>query len=111
MSEVTLWKRRVREWQASGQSALAYARGRGWAAAELRRWGQRLGEPTTEVGTNSSPVMKAVVVAPDDRPASCEPPVCLVVAVAGGCVTVPPGFDARTLAEVLDVLESRGRRR
>lgn len=87
------------DWEASGESSEEFARGRGYAGVDLRRWKHRLAhEP--EVRLARVEVVPAVQVGP-------ETPV--VVRVGSVQLELRRGFVAETLEAVLEVLEGRQR--
>ncbi len=107
MSDVTLWTRRVADWQASGLSALAYARSKQFPAAELRRWAKTLAaQPKRSRPEATVTLARVVPVSASPQPSTS---VSLVVELAGARIVVPPGFDYRSLQSVCALLESRRR--
>lgn len=92
MAAAKTWAKRVASWRASGQTADAFAAGRGFAASTLRWWGSRLGRRDSgfvQVVTAPVAVARDGVVELD---------------VGGVRVLVRVGFDRAVLAAVLDVL-------
>lgn len=116
MSESTIWKQRVQAWKASGQSALAFSRGRGFAASDLRRWGDVLSQ-TAEPAAASVRMARVVVTAapsaPDRRgiePRHGAPAAPLLLELGGARVTIPHGFDVGSLRALVAILDARGGR-
>ena len=116
MSESTIWKQRVQAWKTSGQSALAFSRGRGFAASDLRRWGHVLSQPA-QPATASVRMARVVVTAepsaPDRRAIEARhgaPAAALVLELAGARVTIPHGFDVDSLRALVAILDARAGR-
>jgi hypothetical protein len=89
------WRKIIREQQTSGMSALAYCRRAGVPQSSFFVWRKKLrGEVTfTEVKVSPAPVKSGRIE----------------LRLPGGrCVVVRPGFDRRTLIELLTVLETGG---
>jgi hypothetical protein len=84
----TIWKERVAEWRASGETAKAFSESRGWSWHTLVWWGSRLGrearaaEAAARAATSASSVARAPAVstsgrvsaARSGRPARAAPP-------------------------------------
>lgn len=118
------WARRVAAWRASGLSSTEFCSGRDYSAGGLRYWAHQLKKQGAAQESPAPAVRLARVVrapgpqeAAQPSPAEGERQSCaratspsLVVETQGVSIGVPPGFDAATLASVLDVLESRGHR-
>jgi hypothetical protein len=94
MANASTWAKRVSAWRSSGQTADAFASGRGFAGGTLRWWASRL--------ARRPPALVRVVAAPSPSAASVE------LEVGGISVRVRPGFDGALLSQVLDVLAARG---
>jgi len=94
MANASTWAKRVSAWRSSGQTADAFASGRGFAGGTLRWWASRL--------ARRPPALVRVVAAPSLSAPSVE------LEVGGICVRVRPGFDGALLGQVLDVLAARG---
>lgn len=88
------WAERVQAWRASGQTAPAFAEGKGFSASLLRWWGSELSRRS---GTDKAVRLARVVRLPRERAA-------LTVAVGPARIEVGPGFDHALLREVLDAL-------
>lgn len=100
MADAKTWAKRVAQWRASGESAGAFAAGRGFAPATLRWWASRL---SREVG-----LVRVVTSVPAVAAGSRE--TAIEIEVAGARVCVTAGFDRTALADVLAVLlEGRSR--
>lgn len=100
-STESVWRERVSAWRASGESAPAYARGRGYAPSTLRYWASRFSrEEATVAGFVRLVPMtaSAPAAAPD-----------LFVEVGGARVRVAPGFDAALLADLVRALGGAAR--
>lgn len=125
----TYWEEVLRRWQERGQTVRAFCRGEGLRESAFYFWRQKLARGERQAGAKDSrggaiPARPALGVARPVSPRSGGGPAFLPVQVvgpgvseaarvveivlAGGCtVRVPPGFDRRTLADVLAVLETR----
>jgi transposase-like protein len=109
------WRGLVSEQVESGQSVAAFCRDRGLAASQLFAWKKRLREAGALADRSSSVGWEAegaqfvaVEVAPAEDPAqsSVAGNRAIEVRVRGGrSLMVEPGFDARHLRALLDVLE------
>jgi hypothetical protein len=98
MADAQAWAKRVAAWRESGQSADAYAAGRGFAGATLRWWSSRLGRREVE-GPPREVRLARVVRSP--APSATQG---VIIEIAGARVLVPPGVDAATLTTVLAAL-------
>jgi hypothetical protein len=87
------WRERVQAWRASGQTAVQFVEGRGFAAATLKWWSSRLGP------SDHPAFVQLVAKPPTPRPAPE-----LVVEVGGARVRVAAGFDPALLADVVRAL-------
>lgn len=123
------WARRVAAWRASGLSSTAFCRGRGFTAGGLRHWAHRLRKQDVESRRcGSPPVRLARVIRTPAAPSWAVPAPggarrglqegaswlaaratapSLVLEAQGVRIGIPAGFDAATLASVLDVLDRR----
>jgi len=95
-----IWKKRVAEWRASGQTAEAFSAGRGWSAQTLRWWSSRLGRkvqaPVVRVAqlvrtTSSSDARGAGAVVVEDLDARLR-------------ITIEAGADREMVTTVLEVV-------
>lgn len=88
------WAERVRAWQESGQTAPAFAEGKGFSAKLLRWWGSELARRARK----KPRVRMALVVRP-------PPPITpLTVAIGAARIEVRAGFDRALLRDVVDAL-------
>ncbi len=90
------WAERISEWRASGQTADAFAEGKGFKAGTLRWWSTRLSR-----ATSSAPAIPFARVVRAPRAASDAP---VVIAVGVARVEVARGFDPMLLREVVAAL-------
>ena len=109
------WGELVSAWEASGQTAEAFASEHGVAGSTLRWWKTEVGRrarkqvarrsPKRPSLTTASAVALARVVRPGEvrSPAGGLGSVAVVVGVAR--IVVEPGFDGRLLREVVRALE------
>lgn len=88
------WSERVQAWRESGQTAPAFAEGKGYSASLLRWWGSELARRSGP----SRPVRVARVVRGPARET------LLTVCVGAARVEVRPGFDRALLRELVDAL-------
>jgi hypothetical protein len=97
-----LWKKRVADWRASGETAKRYSAGRGWSAGTLLWWSSRLGReapppPTVRIAQLvRSPV-------PHDRGAAAGA-IIIELLDARVRITVDGGADREAVTAVLAVL-------
>ncbi|MFO0615277.1 MAG: hypothetical protein U0414_21975 [Polyangiaceae bacterium] len=89
------WQREVEAWRASGTSAAAFAKGRGYSASSLIRWGER---------TPRQSFLRLEVV-PSAKVAVAS---TLVVDVGGAQIRVERGFDPELLRSVVGALSLEG---
>jgi len=87
------WRERVRAWRASGQTAIDFARDRGFAPGTLHYWSSRL-------GPDAPPTFVRLVPKTGHAPVAAD----LVVEVGSARVRVTSGFDAALLAQVVRAL-------
>src|SRR5258708_7066869 len=92
------WAARVREWRASGETALEYASRHGFAASTLHGWSSRL-PPTEAPG-----FLRLVPKTPEASPSAD-----IVVEVGAARVRVGAGFDRGLLADVVRALAEGAR--
>src|SRR5262245_27811996 len=98
------WKKRVASWRASGETAEAFSRGRGWSAHTLRWWASRLGR---EANAQAPGVRFARLVrsAAASTPASAGHAAIVIDWLdARVRVTVEAGVERDTLAAVLELI-------
>lgn len=88
------WAERVRAWRESGQTAPAFAEGKGFSASLLRWWSSEL----TRREQKTPRVRMARVMR---RPSGSA---ALVVAVGAAHIEVRAGFDRALLRDVVDAL-------
>lgn len=87
------WAKRVEAWRASGETADAFAQGKGYEGSTLRWWSSRLGRASRPRFLRLVPKARAVQVDAG-----------LVVEVGHARVHVKAGFDTKLLAEVVAAL-------
>jgi hypothetical protein len=93
------WSERVRAWRESGQTAPAFAEGKGYSASLLRWWGSELARRS---GLGSAkPVRLARVVRRPPHDAR------LTITVGAARIEVHAGFDPSLLRELVDALGAR----
>lgn len=98
MASASTWAKRVSAWRASGQTAAAFASGRGFAGSTLKWWASHLGRRSPEL---------VRVVTPSPGAARASTGASVELEVGGVRVRVRSGFDRALLGEVLDVLTAR----
>jgi transposase len=92
------WSERVRAWRESGQSAPAFAEGKGFLASTLRWWGSELARRERETPrVRLARVVRALPPAP-------RPSTPLMIAVGAARIEVRSGFDRGLLRDVVDAL-------
>jgi hypothetical protein len=98
--DVEQWRRVVSEFEASGETARAFAEPRGITASALSYWRRRLARDT-DVTAPSSLAVSFVEVRPDAAAAARYE----IVLGNGRVVVVGPQFDEMTLDRLLRVVE------
>jgi hypothetical protein len=98
MADAQVWAKRVAAWRESGQSADAYATGRGFAGATLRWWSSRLGRSAPDVPLRE---VRLARVVRSSAPSAAQG---VVIEIGSARILVPPGVDAATLTTVLAAL-------
>jgi hypothetical protein len=96
MADAKTWAKRVADWRASGESAGAFAAGRGFAPSTLRWWASRLARD------GRAGLVRVVTAAPPVAGRSRE--TAIEIELAGARVLVTPSFDRAALADVVAVL-------
>jgi len=98
----------VREWKASGETAVKFSEMGGFSEVGLRNWSYRLKR------AKAPPLLRPVRMLRVDRgpeaPADEHEAVGLSVEIDGTRIVVTPGFDRATLGAIIDVLCERPRR-
>jgi hypothetical protein len=89
-----LWKERVAQWRASGQSQRAFALNQGYAQRQLNYWARRL------AAVDAAPALLPLSI---QRPASVAPAISLR-SPSGWTVTLPPALLTSWMAELLRAL-------
>jgi hypothetical protein len=113
MADTAMWARRVDEWRQSGQSATGFTADREFSAGGLRYWAHRLKRERAASPETLVPMARVVRSLPAKEPsrALAAPTVAaesaIVVEVGAARISVRPGFDAVTLAAVVEVLAPR----
>ncbi len=96
------WAGRVKDWQASGQTAPAFCEGKEFTPSGLRYWASRL----RKIG-QSAPAkeLRIARVVRASQPASApQPETPIVIELGGARVAVRRGFDHEVLRAVVHVL-------
>ncbi|MDY7224736.1 IS66 family insertion sequence element accessory protein TnpA [Hyalangium rubrum] len=110
MADIEVWKKRVEDWRASGQSAGEYCKGQEFTAGTLYRWSSRLAEPAREEG--AMPLVRLVGGPQPPAPQPAEAAarsVAVIIEVQGARVLVPAGAQVATVGVALEALgASRG---
>jgi hypothetical protein len=102
------WRKLVKEWRASGESAAGFAKRHGFSSSSLRYWEGRLhldaegAEPRSAVKSDGPSLVRLIPRRGAEGPGRDQPSV--VIDVGGAMVRVLPGFDATLLVEVVRVL-------
>ena len=99
------WHRRVTQWKASGETAVAFAAREGIKAGTLRWWSSRFQRGATAAPGPAPVRMVQLVRVPSS---SRTTGVIVDLPDARARVLIEPGFDQETLARVLELL-GRGR--
>jgi hypothetical protein len=108
MTMAAQWQERVDEWKASGQSADAFASGKGFSGKTLRWWSCELGRRRREQKAprpRRADVPKmARIVRTSPAPSPSQQDDSLHVEVGNARIVVRRGFDATFLREVVHAL-------
>jgi transposase len=95
------WQSRVAEWRASGDTAEAFALGKGYEASTLRFWSSQLRRKGVGVVAGAEPTVTMARVV---RARSSAGVAGVTVMVGRASVVVTRGFDAELLREVIAAL-------
>jgi transposase len=95
------WQSRVAEWRASGETAEAFAAGKGYEASTLRFWSSQLRRKGAGVVAAAEPTVTMARVV---RARSTMSAAGVTVTVGRASVVVTRGFDAELLREVIAAL-------
>jgi hypothetical protein len=87
------WRERIREWRASGKSAMQFAEGRDYSPKTLQYWEYRLRKA-------DNPAFVKLVPRGASKPTTTE----MVVEIGSARVRISRGFDAALFAEVVSAL-------
>jgi hypothetical protein len=114
------WRRRLREWRHSGLSVREFCDGRGLSEPSFYAWRRELAKRDGESTCRGAGAVKGRARAPRvagrflrvqvvaDAALESGADRCLEVDLPTGVrLRIPPGFDPRTLADVLAALEAR----
>jgi transposase len=117
MTTAETWAKRVEEWQASGQTSVAYSEGREFTAGGLRHWAHRLrvqeakeGRAVTRPPVKLARVRAVRVCGPAEMVERPGAESGVAVMIGRARIVVGRGFDPSTLATVLAVLSGEGGR-
>jgi hypothetical protein len=100
-----MWKKRVADWRASGQTAEAFSAGRRWSANTLRWWSSRLRQPAAPRMVRVAQVIRARAGREE-----AERRGAIVVEARDARITIERGADREMVATVLEVMATRGSR-
>jgi hypothetical protein len=109
MADIEVWKKRVEDWRASGQSAGEYCKGQEFTAGTLYRWSSRLAELAR--GEGAMPLVRLVRGPQPPAPQLAEAAaqsVAVIIEVKGARVLVPPGAQVGTVGVALEALGAGG---
>ena len=112
MADIEVWKKRVEDWRASGQSAGEYCKGQEFTAGTLYRWSSRLAEAAREGVEGAIPLVRLVRGPQPQAPQPVEAAaqsVAVIIEVQGARVLVPPGAQVATVGVALEALGACGR--
>jgi transposase len=94
----TIWKQRVRDWRASGESAERYAVGRGFAGSTLKWWASKLRKP------NSTPIVRVAQLIRSGSDGHRRGAIVVEGLEGGVRITIEPGADRETITTVLAIV-------
>lgn len=114
MDDANIWRKRVADWRASGETAADYCEERGLSLSRLRYWAYKRPRGKTPAIRESTepaaaPAFARVVRAGGTKPQRDEA-VAIVLEVDGARVHIGRGFDREALADVVAVLRAGGAR-
>jgi hypothetical protein len=95
------WAERVAGWQASGQTAPAFCKGKEFTPSGLRYWASRLRRSEPASRADGVRLARVVRAAPRSAPMAETP---ILIEVGNARLGVRRGFDAEALRAVLDLL-------
>ena len=102
------WRTRVEAWRGSGQRLMTWAREQGISRDALEYWRRQFTvEATLSVRERSNGPLTLIPVSPATPVLSPSPIEILLETRPGLRLSLSPGFDAASLARLLDVLEAR----
>ena len=117
MQDKSLWEARIAEWRASGLTSTEFCKGKDFtpgglrnAAHLLRRVKPRRPKARPAETPARVPLARVIRVASPRTAIAARSPAPIELDFGDARVRVPPGFDPRTLAGVVDVLRGGGRR-
>lgn len=100
------WRTKVEAWRTSGQRLSTWAREQGISRDALEYWKQQFSDKAS-VRERSNGPLTLIPVSPATPVLSPSPIEILLETRPGLRLSLSPGFDAASLARVLDVLEAR----
>ena len=116
MADSKTWAERVTAWHASGLSANAFAKDKGYSGSALYYWLRRLEDHPVPVKASASSMLARVVRTPtatstvvSSTRTDCTRTDGVVIEFAGARIVVRAGFDRAVLTAALDVLDDRAR--
>ena len=102
------WRTKVEAWRTSGQRLSIWAREQGISRDALEYWKQQFSaEASVSVREKSNGPLTLIPVQPATPALSTFPIEIMLDTRPGLRLSLSPGFDAASLARVLDVLETR----
>lgn len=102
------WGTKVEAWRTSGQRLSTWAREQGISRDALEYWKQQFSDKASvSVRERSNGPLTLIPVQPTTMALSSSPIEIMLDTRPGLRLSLSPGFDAATLARVLDVLEAR----
>ena len=112
--DAKIWAARVGEWEASGQSAVKYAEGRGYSGAALYYWRRRLNQPVVSAAEPAAMEIARVIRAPGgsgEKPSpSCQSERGVIVeATRLGLRVLLPAFESQLFRDVVAALGESAR--
>ena len=102
------WQGHIRACESSGFSIAGYCRQEGLSTSSYHWWKRRLKAREESGVSGTTSVAAAFAEVPVARSVSEADPALEVVVRGGRAIRIGPGFDAETLARVLEVVERVG---
>lgn len=105
----TVWRSRVAEWRASGETAELFATKRGFSVSALRSWSSRIGREEKRLTTPSIRLARVLRPPATLEQAARRGSIVIELLGAQARVVVEGGVDRQALTTVLEVVRGGAR--